>query len=85
MSTLNLDQETEHAPEPGKSHASHLAMKLILLLLAGWACLPVFGIGLWKNSSGDLSFDLWYLIVFMLIAFLLMHEFITPLPARDRQ
>ena len=83
--TLNLDQETEHAPEPGKSHESHFAVKLILILLAGWAVLPVFGIGLWKNSSGDLSFDLWYLIVFMLIAFALMHEFITPLPAGDRQ
>lgn len=83
--TLNLDQETEHAPDPGKSHESHFAVKLILILLAGWAVLPVFGIGLWKNSSGDLSFDLWYLIVFMLIAFALMHEFITPMPAADRR
>ena len=85
MRTLNLDQETEHASEPGKSPESHFAVKLFVLLLVGWSFLPAFGIGLWKNPSGDISFDLWYLIVFMLIAFLLMHEFITPLPARDRQ
>lgn len=83
--SLNLDQETEHAPVPGKSHESHTAVLIFLAALAGWSVLPVFGIGLWKNASGDLSFDLWYLIVFMIIAFLLMHEFITPLPARDRR
>ena len=83
MRTLNLDQETEHASVPGKSHESHFIVKLFLVLLAVWAFLPVFGIGLWKNSSGDLSFDLWYLIVFMIFAFMLMHEFITPLPAKE--
>ena len=70
----------EHLSE-GKGH--HTLQRIFLVGTLLWPLLPVFGIGVYKNSSGDRSFELWYLITFMLIAFMLMHELITPLPPKD--
>jgi hypothetical protein len=56
---------------------------IFLLALCAYATLPVFGVGFYRNGSGQLFFQLWYLIGFMVIAFFLMHELITPLPPRD--
>ena len=47
--------------------------------------LPVFGVGFYRNGSGQLFFQLWYLVGFMVIAFFLMHELITPLPPKDTE
>jgi hypothetical protein len=58
-------------------------VKLFLFANLAWLVLPVFGIGIYKNGSGDISFDLWYLIAFLVLAFLLMHEIITPMPPKE--
>ena len=67
------------------SHAKkgHKAVRILLALFCAYALLPVFGTGLYRNGSGQVFFDLWYLIGFMLIGFFLMHELITPLPPKD--
>jgi hypothetical protein len=65
------------------SHKGHKAVLVFLVALCAWATLPVFGVGSYRNGSGQLFFDLWYLVVFMVIAFFLMHELITPLPPKD--
>jgi hypothetical protein len=65
------------------SHKGHTAVLVFLLALCAYGTLPVFGVGFYRNGSGQLFFQLWYLIGFMIIAFFLMHELITPLPPRD--
>ena len=55
----------------------------LVALVRLFASLPVFGVGFYRNGSGQLFFQLWYLIGFMIIAFFLMHELITPLPPKD--
>jgi hypothetical protein len=65
------------------SHKSHKAVLLFLVALCAYSVLPVFGIGFYRNGSNQLFFQLWYLIGFMVIAFFLMHELITPLPPKD--
>ncbi|MGZ6971126.1 MAG: hypothetical protein ACXVID_05650 [Thermoanaerobaculia bacterium] len=65
------------------SHKGHPAVLIFLLALCAYGTLPVFGVGFYRNGSGQLFFQLWYLIGFMVIAFFLMHELITPLPPKD--
>jgi len=65
------------------SHKGHKAVLIFLFALCAYALLPVFGVGFYRNGSGQLFFQLWYLVGFMIIAFFLMHELITPLPPRD--
>ena len=67
----------------GTSHKSHKAVLIFLFALLAYSTLPVFGVGFYRNGSGQLFFQLWYLIGFMVIAFFLMHELITPLPPKD--
>jgi len=66
-----------------EKHKGHWLMKGSLIGLGLWSLLPIFGVGLYKNSSGDRSFDLWYLLVLMVIALVVMHEFIAPLPPKE--
>ncbi len=61
----------------------HKAVLVLLALVGAFALLPVFGAGLYRNGSGQVFFDVWYLIGFMVIGFFLMHELITPLPPKD--
>ncbi|HTS03915.1 MAG TPA: hypothetical protein VMN04_15435 [Thermoanaerobaculia bacterium] len=61
----------------------HKAVLVLLGLFLAWALIPVFGVGMYRNGSGQIFFDLWYLIGFMVVAFFLMHELITPLPPKD--
>jgi hypothetical protein len=61
----------------------HKAVLVLLALFCAYALVPVFGIGLYRNGSGQTFFELWYLVGFMIIAFFLMHELITPLPPKD--
>lgn len=65
------------------SHKGHKAVLVFLAALCLYSVLPVFGVGFYRNSSGQLFFQLWYLVGFMLIGFLLMHELITPLPPKE--
>jgi hypothetical protein len=67
------------------SHKGQKAVLIFLLALCAYATLPVFGVGFYRNGSGQLFFQLWYLVGFMVIAFFLMHELITPLPPRDNR
>jgi hypothetical protein len=64
------------------SHKGHKAVLLFLVALCAYGALPVFGIGFYRNGSNQLFFQLWYLVGFMVIAFFLMHELITPLPPK---
>lgn len=61
----------------------HKAVLVLLALVGVFALLPVFGAGLYRNGSGQVFFDVWYLIGFMVIGFFLMHELITPLPPKN--
>ena len=65
------------------NHKGHKAVLIFLFALLAYSALPVFGVGFYRNGSGQVFFTLWYLIGFMLIAFFLMHELITPLPPKD--
>ena len=65
------------------SRKGHKAVQLLLVALCAYGVLPVFGIGFYRNGSNQLFFQLWYLIGFMVIAFFLMHELITPLPPKE--
>ena len=67
------------------SHKGHKAVLIFLVALLAYSLLPVFGVGFYRNGSGQLFFQLWYLIGFMVIAFFLMHELITPLPPKDTE
>jgi hypothetical protein len=64
------------------SPKGHKAVRLFLVALCAYGALPVFGIGFYRNGSNQLFFQLWYLVGFMVIAFFLMHELITPLPPK---
>ena len=66
------------------THASkgHKAVLVLLALFCAYALVPVFGMGLYRNGSGQVFFDTPYLIGFMVLAFFLMHELITPLPPK---
>jgi hypothetical protein len=67
------------------THANkgHRAVLVLLALFCAYALIPVFGVGMYRNGSGQIFFDLWYLLGFMIVAFFLMHELITPLPPKD--
>lgn len=65
-----------------ESHGNKL-LKLGLLVLLVYTLLPVFGVGRTRNATGDVLFELWYLIGFLVISFFVMHELITPLPPKD--
>ncbi|MEO8055310.1 MAG: hypothetical protein ABI768_09155 [Acidobacteriota bacterium] len=62
----------------------HIAVLVLLALFCAWALVPVSGAGLYRNGSGQVFFDLWYLLGFMILAFFLMHELITPLPPKAK-
>lgn len=68
------------------THATkgHKAVLVLLALFCAYALVPVFGAGLYRNGSGQVFFDLWYLVGFMILAFFLMHELITPLPPKEK-
>ena len=63
-----------------KGHKAVLGLLVAFLL---YAAIPVFGIGRYRNSSGQVFFENWYLLGFLVVAFFLMHELITPLPPKD--
>jgi hypothetical protein len=67
------------------NHKGHKAVLIFLFALLAYAALPVFGVGFYRNGSGQVFFTLWYLIGFMILAFFLMHELITPLPPKDTE
>ena len=71
-----MGDETTH-------NKGHKAVLIFLVALCAYATLPVFGVGFYRNGSGQLFFQLWYLVGFMIIGFFLMHELITPLPPKD--
>ena len=75
-----MADETTH-----EGHKGHKAVLIFLVALLAYSLLPVFGVGFYRNGSGQLFFQLWYLIGFMVIAFFLMHELITPLPPKDTE
>jgi hypothetical protein len=78
------DTEIETAPAEAHDKAhGHWHIKIALALFGLGALLPLFGIGVYKNSSGDRCFDLGYLIPMMLVALFIMHEFIAPLPPKE--
>jgi hypothetical protein len=83
---MDATKQPEHSHIGGETvseaekHGAHKAVRYLLIALLACAVLPVFGVGLYTNSSGDRLFSLPYLLVFMGIAFFLMHEVITPLP-----
>ena len=75
------------SPEPPASDhrhgpRSHRAVIVLLAALAAWGLLPFLGLGTYGTPNGQTFFTMWYLIGFMVIAFFLMHEFITPAPER---
>jgi hypothetical protein len=65
------------------SHKGHKAVLIFLVALCAYSVLPFFGVGSYRNGSGQLFFHLWYMIGFMIIGFFLMHELITPLPPKE--
>jgi hypothetical protein len=75
-----MDEANEKAHEPAEGHGM---LKIALILFGVAALLPLFGIGVYRNASGDRCFDLWYLIALMLVALFIMHEFIAPLPPKE--
>ena len=66
------------------SHRSHSLLRLLLVVLAAWAALPFFGVGVWSNAIGQRFFSTPYALGFLVVAFFVMHEFITPLPPKGR-
>jgi hypothetical protein len=68
--------------ENGKK--GHKAVLVLLVAVVVYALVPAFGAGLYRNGSGQVFFDLWYLAGFMILAFFLMHELITPLPPSEK-
>ena len=60
----------------------HKAVLVLLALFCAYALIPVFGVGMYRNGSGQVFFELWFLIGFMILGFFLMHELITPLPPK---
>jgi hypothetical protein len=78
--------KAEHAGDrhPDKPHG-HFLLKASLVAFVLWLFLPVFGIGVYRNTSGDRSFDMWYPLTLMTIALIIMHEFIAPLPPKESE
>ena len=66
--------------ENGKK--GHKAVLILLVAFAVYALVPVFGPGLYRNGSGQVFFENWYLLGFLVVSFFLMHELITPLPPK---
>ena len=62
----------------------HKAVRILLALFCAYALLPVLGTGLYRNGSGQVFFENWYLLGFLVVSFFLMHELITPLPRREK-
>jgi hypothetical protein len=62
----------------------HKAVLVLFVAFSAYSLVPVFGVGFYRNGSGQKFFDLWYLLGFMIVAFFLMHELITPLPPKGR-
>jgi len=78
------EHATEHAGDAHSEKAhGHFLLKASCTLFVLWLLLPVFGIGTYKNSSGQLSFDMWYPLSLMTIALVIMHEFIAPVPPKE--
>ena len=73
--------ETQHAEE----HAGHKGLRWLVLALLAYMVLPLVGVGLYQNGSGQSFFALWYVIGFMVLGFFLMHELITPFPGTQRR
>jgi hypothetical protein len=74
------------AEEAKPGHAESHGARVVLLLLAAlgaYSVLPFLGVGTYQSANGQRFFSLWYMVGFLLIAFFLMHEFITPLPPAD--
>ena len=61
----------------------HVLPKILALVFCVYAVLPAFGIGSYRNGSGQRLFDLWYLLGFLIVGFFLIHEIITPLPPKE--
>jgi hypothetical protein len=67
--------------EAGKK--GHKAVLVLLAAFVVYALIPVFGPGRYRNGSGQVFFENWYLLGFLVVSFFLMHELITPLPPKD--
>jgi len=80
---IDADKTESSGEAHAEAHGGFL-LKASLVAFAVWLALPVFGIGIYKNSSGDRSFDMWYPLSLMTIALVIMHEFIAPLPPKDQ-
>ena len=67
------------------SHANkgHKAVLVLLALFCAYALVPVAGVGMYRNGSGQIFFETWYLLGFLIVSFFLMHELITPLPPKE--
>jgi predicted branched-subunit amino acid permease len=79
-----IDADENVTTAHAEKHKGHWLLKASLAALLLWPLLAAFGVGVYRNTSGDRSFDLWYLIVYMLIALVVMHEFIAPMPPKER-
>lgn len=66
-----------------KGKKGHHAVLLLLAVFVAYALIPVTGIGRYRNGSGQVFFEEWYLLGFLVVSFFLMHELITPLPPKD--
>ncbi len=63
-------------------HRPHALLRVLVAALVTYLLLPALGFGVYSNGDGQRFFSLPYLIGFMVIAFFLMHELITPLPPK---
>lgn len=63
----------------------HKAVLVLLLAFCLYALVPVFGVGRYRNGSGQVFFENWYLLGFLVVSFFLMHELITPLPPKGER
>ncbi len=61
----------------------HRAVLVLLAAFCLYALVPVFGVGRYRNGSGQVFFENWYLLGFLVVSFFLMHELITPLPPKS--
>ena len=67
----------------GNGKKGHKAVLVLLVAFVLYAAIPVFGIGRYRNGSGQVFFENWYLLGFLVVSFFLMHELITPLPPKS--
>jgi hypothetical protein len=68
--------------ENGKK--GHGALRALLIAFVAYALVPLFGVGRYRNGSGQTFFENWYLLGFLVVSFFLMHELITPLPPKEK-